>query len=242
MPRQQKEESIFDLIPPEPEVRIKPPRFDSSTIRNSATLTGTSMKSTQQKKAGTMGPAKVTVNAPNQFLKKHSKEPVLAEPKKFEYPDGKKLPSLPKNEDRPIHGLKSDKNFVKSNTVDAILMKSKKPASGMADYTKKKDYGKKPGYLNRVAGEIEEEYEYVRAMQAGEEAPPAVRTLSEEERTEMLAGLKENWEVTHNRYQVLSFSVDTPAQKARKEGLERKLAELEADIAKLSKKTVYISV
>ena len=104
MPRQQKEESIFDLIPPEPEVRIKPPRFDSSTIRNSATLTGSlfgppfaflgalsplvlssdplllaSMKSTQQKKAGTMGPAKVTVNAPNQFLKKHSKEPVLAE-------------------------------------------------------------------------------------------------------------------------------------------------------------------
>ena len=34
---------------------------------------------------------------------------------------GEKIPAVPKNGDKPIHGLVSDKNFIVANAVENIL-------------------------------------------------------------------------------------------------------------------------
>ena len=67
-------------------------------------------------------------------------------------------------------GLVSDKNFIVSNAVENILAAPKLPTSSDKDYLKKKKYGKVPKYLQKIKGEIEDEYQIVREMQIEEEA------------------------------------------------------------------------
>merc|ERR1711976_982491 len=47
-------------------------------------------------------------------------------------------PVVPKNGDKPIHGLVSDKNFIVANAVENILAAPKLPAGKDKDYLKKK--------------------------------------------------------------------------------------------------------
>ena len=54
--------------------------------------------------------------------------------------------------------------------------------------------------------------------------------LPEEERTQLLALLKAKWGEVNTQFLRLPLQLDTPAAKARKEGLERRLAQIEADI------------
>ena len=51
--------------------------------------------------------------------------------------------------ERPVHGLKSGKDFVVSNALDAILSSAKKLPKA-TEWTKKKDYGKVPEYLTFI--------------------------------------------------------------------------------------------
>ena len=103
---------------------------------------------------------------------------------------------MPKNGDKPIHGLVSDKNFIVANAVENILagkwesklerfrlqfwlrngltnhnlnLAPKLPASKDKDYLKKKNYGKVPKYVTKIKGEIEDEYNLVREMQIEEQ-------------------------------------------------------------------------
>merc|ERR1719258_904101 len=66
------------------------------------------------------------------------------------------------------------------------------------------------------------------------------RMLSEGERIEMLNGLKTNWDRINKAYQTLSFTLDTPAKKKRKEEFEAQLEQLERDIERLSKRNVFV--
>lgn len=82
----------------------------------------------------TMGPAKVNLRASGEFLTKHSKEPQLPEKTKFQYPDeDTRKPSVPKQADKPLMGLKSNKDFVKTNAVENIMSVPKKPAANFVD-------------------------------------------------------------------------------------------------------------
>ena len=81
-----------------------------------------------------MGPAKVQVNAPGEYLTKRSKEPVLPEKTDFRYPDADKArPPVPKHTEKPLMGLKSNKDFVKTNAVENIMSVPKKPAANFVD-------------------------------------------------------------------------------------------------------------
>jgi len=112
----------------------------------------------------------------------------------------------------------------------------------------KKGYGKVPAYLEKVKGEIQDEYNYIMQMQeaATEEMDAEggdygrTRMLSENERIEMLNGLKTNWDRINKAYQTLSFTLDTPAKKQRKEEFEAQLEQLERDIERLSKRNVFV--
>ena len=64
-----------------------------------------------------------------------------------------KLPPVPKRDEAPAMGLVSDKNFVKTNALEAMLAKPpKKEAPLLA--TQKKDYGKVPKYLHTIKSQI----------------------------------------------------------------------------------------
>jgi len=76
---------------------------------------------------------------------------------------------VPKKDEKPIHGLVSDKNFIVANAVENILAAPKLPTSKDKDFLKKKNYGKVPKYVSKIKAEIEDEYNLVREMQIEEQ-------------------------------------------------------------------------
>ncbi|XP_048150816.1 enkurin isoform X2 [Corvus hawaiiensis] len=205
----------------------------------------------------TMGPAKVAVPSPNDFLQKHSKEPKLAPKKKEE--DGKKLLplSVPQRTYRPVIRIK--KNFIIKNAVAVIRGVPKKPRPFCVDtrqgdkyplepsglvpkYIKKKNYGVTPKYVTRRNEEIKREEEEYEASVLEQLKKKAMKTLSDEERTNILKALKKNWEEINHAYQGLPVLTDTRYKKIHKEELELKLKQLEHDIAAIEKhKNIYIA-
>jgi len=67
-----------------------------------------------------------------------------------------------------------------------------------------------------------------------------MRLMTDEERDEMIAGLKKKWDETHKQYQSLTFNIDTVTKVQRKEGLEVEMEQIEKAIQKLSKKNIYV--
>jgi len=252
---QEPEESIYNLIPKTPEKPPKSERHKSkfhSTVKNEQKTSKTDSK--------TMGPAKVPMNEPEQFLKKRSKLPQLPEKSDFKYPDEeKRRPTVPNHTEKPVMGIKSNKNFISSNAVENIMSVPKKPAANFADtkhgathpldpsgltpkYIKRKDYGKTPVYLTKRKDEVEraqQEYDqYIQeSMKRG-----AMKFLSDNERQNIIAGLKSNWEEIHHQYQGLSVVTDTAPKKNRKERMEAEMNQLEKDIELLEKHPkIYIA-
>lgn len=207
-----------------------------------------------------MGPAKVPLNDPENFLKKRSKLPNLTEKQRFKYPDEEqRRAAVPRHTEKPLMGVTTNKNFITTNAVENILSVPKKPAANFADtrrgsthplepsgltpkYMKKKDYGKTPNYLVKRKEEIDEMQqaydEYVQdSLRKG-----AMKCLLEAERQNIISGLKSNWEEIHHQYQGLSVVTDTAPKKNRKERMEAEMDQLEKDIELLEKHTkIYIA-
>ncbi|XP_071416203.1 enkurin [Pithys albifrons albifrons] len=205
----------------------------------------------------TMGPAKVAVPSPNDFLQKHSKKPKLAPRKKEK--DGKKLPALsvPQRTYRPVIRIK--KNFINRNALAVIRGVPKKPRPFCVDsrqgdkyllepsglvpkYIKKKDYGATPKYVTRRNEEIKREEKEYEASVAEELKKRAMKQLSDEEKTSVLQALKKKWEETNREFQCLPVLTDTRYKRMHKAELELKLKQLEHDIEALEKhKGIYIA-
>lgn len=84
-------------------------------------------------------------------------------PKNFSYEcDHKKAP-VPCVHEKPVQGLKSGKNFIVSNAIENILSVPKQ-APEPVDWTKKKDYGQTPTYLNKIKENIDNEYKMIRNL------------------------------------------------------------------------------
>merc|ERR1711976_234496 len=252
------EESIYNLIPKEYQQPGKPPRHTSKFK--------TSVRTDNQKNKAehkTMGQAKVPTRAPNDFLKKHEKEPRLPEKdgeKKFEYPDeSRKKPPVPKQQDKPIMGLKTTKDFIKQNTVENIMSVPKKPEKYFVDtrggdkqpldpsglepvYVHRKDYGEVPQYLERRKEDIRKAQEEYDAYVADHFRRGAMKCLSDMERNTILNGLKDNWGQLHHEYQGLSVVTDTAPKKNRKERMEAEMKQLERDIEMIEKhRVIYLA-
>uniref|UniRef100_A0A8C1DTG7 Enkurin, TRPC channel interacting protein n=2 Tax=Cyprinus carpio TaxID=7962 RepID=A0A8C1DTG7_CYPCA len=249
-------ESIYNLIPREEEKAMKAPRY-MSKFREQVKLE----KEVNKAPSKTMGPAKVDVPSPQKYLLKHSKEPKLPEKKHFKYEDDElhSKPPIPARTDKPLMGLHSNKDFIKTNAVENIMAVPRKPQpvyaytkkgdkqllenSGLIPkYIKKKDYGQTPEYLLQRREEVrkaQEEYDnYVKErMREG-----AMKQLSGEERHNILQALKKNWDELHHQYQGLSVVTDTAPKKYRKERLEQEMKQLEKDIELIERhKTIYIA-
>merc|ERR1711907_666415 len=232
------EESIYCLIPPVIAPPPKPPLYRSAYPGVTAA---------ERRPAATMGPLKVTPPNPQNFLKSYTREDnKLPEPQKFEFTDAvDKKPAVPRRNERPVLGLVTSKNFITCNAVENILAVPKKTDVRQVSYMNKKGYGKVPAYLEKVKAEIQDEYNYIQQMQEAatedaEEGYGRTRMISNDEKMAMLEGLKTNWDRINKAYQTLSFTLDTPAKKQRKEEFEAQLEQIERDIEKLSKGTLFI--
>ncbi|KAG9394566.1 Calmodulin-binding [Carpediemonas membranifera] len=206
-------------------------------------------------KMGSFGPASVKKAAADEFLKSGSGmlanktgHIALPEPSQFRYNDPvPRRDPVPKKDERPIHGLKTSKNFINANAVEVICSSAKQPMTQtekFENWTQKPDFGKVPNYLNRVKTEVEEEYKMVETMR--QEANPASRSnvveMPEEERQQLLAALRERWQKVDGEFQLTSFVLDTDSSKRKYEGLAKELQQLEKDIEMLEKGKVVVRV
>jgi len=194
-----------------------------------------------------MGAAKGTLRADQtNFKKKGTGNPVLIAKKEVmrNVRPGAKKQAVPLRDEKPIHGLVSDKNFIVANAVENILAAPKLPARQEHDMLKKKTYGKIPKYVTKIKAEIEDEYNLVREMQIEEqnERDRQRMLMPEEERQELIAALKKKWEVLMRDYQKESHhgKLDTIGKKGRKEILEAEMDQVEADIKKLQKNFIFV--
>jgi len=180
------------------------------------------------------------------FRKKGTGQPVLI-PKgevQKKVRDVPKKPAIPGRDEKPIHGLVSDKNFIVANAVENILAAPKLPAVKEKDMLKKKTYGKIPKYVTKIKTEIEDEYNLVREMQIEEqnERDKQKMLMPEDERAELIAALKKKWEVLHKDFQKEAHhgKLDTIGKKSRKQNLEREMDQIEQDIKKLTKNYIFV--
>lgn len=248
-------ESIYNLIPRNIEKPPQPPRYHSKfkpVVKDELKQNRSPNK--------TMGPAKVAVPTPGEFLKKRSKEPQLPDKREFIYSDQVvRRPPVPRHDEKPLLGIRTNKNFINTNAVENIMSVTKKPLPKYVDtrngdnslldpsglvpkYTKKNDYGEVPDYLKKRNAEVrraQEEYDaYIQErMKQG-----AMKQLTFDEREEIINGLKKNWEELHHQYQGLSVVTDTAPKKNRKERMEAEMKQLERDIELIEKhRVIYIA-
>ncbi|KAK9527513.1 hypothetical protein VZT92_014070 [Zoarces viviparus] len=203
----------------------------------------------------TMGPAKVEVPSPKNFLRKHSKEPKLPgkAQRSKEHTCTVKKPDVPAQTDRPLMGIHTKRDFVQ--TATAVTMKPQLASvdtrnghrqlletSGLVPkYIKKKDYGEVPEYLQqRKEDERRAQEEYEDFVNEQRERG-AMKCLSEQERQATLEGLKKTWDELHHEYQGLSFVTDNLRKKSQREQLEVALQKVENDMDLFKKfTTIYI--
>jgi hypothetical protein len=263
------EESIYNLIPPQeykaPKGKLYKSKYNPKAIPTGSTFClGTTSRpgvsnlngevipqgSNHLNTAGTAlwGRKKGDSKAdPHRFTKKgegtlkvFGTKTAVGEHKKR---DSKKA-AVPKKDDKPIMGLTSDKNYIVANAVENILAAPKIKENQEKDYTKKRDYGKQPKYLQKIKKEIDQEYEMVREMQMEEDQQRDRDKflLPDEERAELISALKKKWEVVHKQYQEITHvqKIDTVGLRRKKENCEKELRQLEKDIEKLTKKYIFV--
>lgn len=141
----------------------------------------------------------------------------------------------------------ANKNYITENALAVIMADARRPANNELDYTKKEDFGRTPGYLQKVKQEIEAEREYIQQVMEREKAEserfvPKTIQLPESERLSLLTSLKQKWEAVNKNYQTITHMVtlDTMGKVRRKEKYEIELQALEKSIEKLSKPFVFV--
>ncbi|XP_060638404.1 enkurin [Anolis sagrei] len=246
------DESIYNLLPKIVNKPVKAPRY-ISTFKPHVKRTIEESKAAWK----TIGPARVQVPSPKDFLKKHSKEPKLPKRKKLSL---KAIEAtVPKATDQPIMGVQCTKNFISSNAANVIMGVAKKPRQICVDrrqgdkfaletsgllpkFLKKKDYGVTPKYVTKRTEEARRAQEEYDAYVKETLRQRAMKRLSDEERESLLQGLKRNWEEVHQAFQSLSVEIDTLPKKLHKERLETEMKQLEHDIQTIEKhKVIYIA-
>jgi len=252
-------ESIYNLVPEIYQEIKKPPMYRSrhdpkskptgSSFGCSGTTRLIGAGEISQKSSATFGlSAEKERPDPKLFLKKGEKMqrvPYRASKNKkepaFKY-KGTRKEGVPKKDERPVMGLRTNKNFITANAVETILQVPRVPETTEPDYLKKADYGQVPSYLGQVKAEIERENALIDAyvkeqMGQTKEDNTNVEELGELEKLELLHALKEKWGAINSKYQKMTHIVDmdTTGMVKRKEYLENELKQIESDISKLER-------
>ncbi|KAI8915039.1 calmodulin-binding-domain-containing protein, partial [Entophlyctis helioformis] len=238
VPSDAHEENVYRLIPEEYVAPAKEQRYRSQF----AEQVRQEYKS-DCKPAASMGPAKVVVNHPSEFVKRGDREKI-GKPVPKGQPD-RTVRKAPVPKELGEEFQPSQKDFIKQNALDNINSAPKKTAGKSPSYLAKKDYGRTPDYLKRRISELKET-EYRRAQDLAEQertksAREGIVPLPDEERARILDGLKANWEKLNSDYQKLSLTVDTVPKIARKVNMEQQLKQYEELIEKFSHTNIHVN-
>lgn len=163
-------------------------------------------------------------------------------------------PKVPLLTERPIMGLKSEKNYIISNAVEVILsgkeeiinIVPKKLKKEEEHFMMSKDYGVIPKYLTENRYKIENEYKAIREekKKMAEEEAKKKALLTEEQVESLREGLNKKLETLNRDYANLSHKtkVDTIVMKNKKESLEKEMTQIEKDLEKINKKMIYVDM
>lgn len=143
---------------------------------------------------------------PQEFTRKGHSYRTLPLPEKIRSDSEIRKPAVPTIKDKPIMGLKSDKNFITANAVDVILMAPKKKFTEKVSFLNKPNYGQVPKYLTKLKEEVEGEYKSIRDMQlrTEEEEARKKKILNDEEVNSLKEGLKKKLEQLKYAYGEIS--------------------------------------
>lgn len=205
-----------------------------------------------KKPIGTFGRSVGPTVNPSEFLKKNE-GPFTASRgaptvnhssfKKSDYHREKVKPDIPNRYDKPVMGLKTDKNFVVANAVENTLaIPAASVPAAQPRATDRSDFGQVPVYLQEINAEIRERREAVASYSASVRAAhERWSELSEGELNELRSGLQRRWDIHNKEYQSRGFSkLQTPSQKSYQEQLEKELRALEFAMQKLSRAHVFV--
>jgi hypothetical protein len=81
----------------------------------------------------------------------------------FSYDCSHKKAPVPCVGEKPVQGLKSNKNFITTNAIENILSSAKRVEEPV-DWQKKKDFGKVPNYLEKIKDNIQGEYRMIQTL------------------------------------------------------------------------------
>lgn len=139
---------------------------------------------------------------PLKFHKKGETHKIYPPTEKFHTLSSIKKPAVPKVDEPPIMGLKTEKNFIIANAVDNILMQPRKLRQLSVDQPFHKYYGKTPRYIERYKMNHQNELNDMKEMKRRhqEEEDAKQRLLTEAEVNELREGLKKKWEMYNRRY------------------------------------------
>lgn len=183
---------------------------------------------------------------PQHFYRKGHQYKEIPPPERIRSCSEVKKPPIPTVREKPIMGLKSEKNYVVSNAIDNILMPTRKKYKEEFDYLKKKDYGMVPKYLTKLKQKVEEEYKNMREMQRRNEEEDAKRrkVLTEEEIMTLREGLLKKLEQLKYSYGQITHKkkFDTLVLLRKKEGLEKEMKIIEEDLKRLNNKQVIVDL
>lgn len=251
------EECLLSLVPKAVQEKIVPKRY---TSKFRSTITQETKFNKHDNK--TMGPAKVLVRTPEDFLKKTdgstAQMPRPPKCKNQRLVNGRK-PNVPRHNDQNLVPQQSNKDFIKANAVENITSVPRKPklqyvdtntgkkndliSSGLVPrFTLKKEYGKLPEYLKNRNEQVQHSQDCYDAYVATQMKQNSLEQVNDNARDYVLTGLKSKWEELHHQYQGLSVITDTAPKKNIKERMEAQMSQLERDIDRFERyRSIYVS-
>lgn len=247
-------ESIYNWIKEDVQAAAKPPMYRSKHKADAPVPASTFRK--EKRVVGTFGRIVKDKVDPKKYLKGRERcgrgvQPT-SKPKRFTRKDKPRKAAVPSRHERPVMGVKHEKDFVTANAVENILaVPPARTKKQELRYTQKAEYGRPPAYLETVKADVEAERDFIRQMldeqdMVAQAEQPRMRQMPEDERAEMLDALKEKWDAVNMEYQKITFknistSNSTIGQIRAKEACEQQLAQLERDIKRLSAKgPIYV--
>lgn len=196
-----------------------------------------------KKNHGTFGVVVAETVKPDAFLKKSASAGAQQSSvsKAERHVDSDKKPPIPTLADKPVMGLKTDKNFVVANAVENILAVSRKQAAPQKRAVERDDYGKTPEYIHQIKNELSDQYKLIDQHKTSKaQAAEKFHQLTPQEAYELRSGLQHRWDLLNKEFQTMGFSVETYSQKKHQEHVEAELKAIEQALQKIRKTNIII--
>lgn len=259
-------ESVYNIIQAEPELATRGQRYQSQrkgmdipptystfgnhgtsvTVGNVGGYSGTDVPCAHAAKKATGSFGKIvggTIN-PGSFLKMTGNRGVQpGNDTTFErHLTSEKRAAVPKKEDKPIMGLRSDKNFVVANAVENTLAVPPKKNPPMHPRgVDRETFGKVPKYIETRKEELAASKRAIASGLAAEAREAEMfHELMPSELRDLRNGLQARWDALNREFQTMGFQVETRSKKRRQEQLEAELRSVEAAMNKVKRDHVYI--